>query len=171
VSVRTPKRSSVTRVVTPTRQAARVRFHHVAVVESDPVKFAQKLEETENELVEQGWNLTSLMHRGEDAVIVNAQREEQAPELFSASTQPSPPDAFGEGHTEVIYSYLEDGKLKDLRLPCMADAITAVRAHLGDERFIPNRIVSMNVIAYEPLKDLPILEKMYGRCSHGRLNG
>lgn len=167
MSARTPKRTPVTRrPEAPTRTTARVRFHHVAVVESDPVKFAQKLEETENELVEQGWTLTSLMHRGENAVIVNAQREDQAPELFSASSQPPPPpDTFGEGHTEVVYSYLEDGKLKDMRLPSMSDAIVAVRSHLSDERFLPNRIVVMNVIAYEPLKDLPVLERMYGARS------
>lgn len=127
--------------------------------DADLTAFAKKLEDAENKLVEEGWTLTGVMFRGDQSALVNGQREEQAPTpVMPVSSQ----EAVGDGYTEVVYSYLEGGKLKDMRLPSVPHAIAAVRLHLTDASFVPNRIVVMNVIAYEPLKDLPVLERMYG---------
>lgn len=145
----------------PYRQVSRVIFHHHAVVESDPVLFAEKLGKAENDYVAAGWTLTSMINRGEHAVILNMQREEAPPTpvpLSPVLAEATP----SVGYTEVIYSFLEYGTLRRLTFPCMRDAVVAVREQIGEERFVPNKIIVMSVVEYEPLSDLTALEKMYG---------
>jgi hypothetical protein len=141
---------------------SKVRFAARAVVEEDPKKFAIALEDTMNGLVEEGWQVTSMVDRGE-AVIVNAQRQMEIP------CEPALPSSVGElveragknTVTEIVYSYLDEGIHRNIRFQTMPAVISKIREHLKDQRFLPNQIVVMSVTSFEPIRDLQELIRTF----------
>lgn len=146
---------------------ARSRFKTVAVRDPDPIKFAKKHEDALNSFMADGWNVTGMMNKG-DALIITGQRLEMGP---PPPEQEAPPDEPGfslpqsstdDGHVEIVYSFIERGTHRSVSCVSMPDAMNQVRAHLstgGD--VLPNRITVMSLMSYEPIKDLPVLNRLY----------
>lgn len=153
----------------PIVPGARTRFRTVAIKDSDPFSFARKHEQALNELTSEGWSITGMMDKG-GALIITGQKveittpqsmqpQEEVPQGFSM-----PQSSTDQGHVEIVYTYIENGKHNTVRCSSMPDAVRRVRAHIDSGYdILPSAITVMSVVSYEPLKDLKALERFYSR--------
>lgn len=137
----------------------------IAIDTPDPVAFAKELQSTLQELTDDGFQLTSQMHRGE-ALIITANRVHNigdtlpAPPVRRRVVLPSTPSAQGLPSDEVLYHYLEKGLQKQLICGSMVDALRAVKEHLKNDDVLPLNITSVTMTRFEP-DVFPTLFKMF----------
>lgn len=136
-----------------------MRFKVSAVCDADPVIFAKKMEDTLNSFVEEGWQVTSMIERGE-SFIVTAQKMEIAQLPQALLSELLPESSIDSGHVEVVYTFYEGPNSHSERFGSLADAVKRVREHITDSKFIPSAITVMTVTQYEALRDLVSLEKV-----------
>lgn len=152
MSTRTPKRPTVRQI--PHTGPAKPRWRVIAVSSPDPVAFAAALEQNLNELMEEGWNLSGMMERG-DATVLTAQRLELPSDLAAHAAQPTQPDlsdvsAPGE-REEFIYHYLELTEHKQRTFPSLAAAAAAVAKDMEGNDVLPISVSAMRVTTYDAM--------------------
>lgn len=154
----------------------RARWKAVAITATDPADFALDYETKLNDLVEDGWNITGMMNRGE-AMIITAQKPELPPEILRAlasmNDKPKKPlPTMPEGVEDVVYSYREGATVHSVPCKTLAEAVAYLEEHaapwIGPEaptgdllypNILPISITVMSVTSYEPA-DLPLLREL-----------
>jgi len=152
MSTRTPKRPTVRQF--PHTGPARPRWRVIAVSSPDPVLFAAALEQSLNELMEEGWNLSGMMERG-DATVLTAQRLELPPEVASLAAEPTQTDLSAASlpgeREEFIYHYLELSAHKHRTFPSLAAAAAAVVKDMEGSDILPISVSAMRVTTYDAM--------------------
>jgi hypothetical protein len=126
----------------------------IAVSSPDPVAFAAALEQRLNELMEEGWNLSGMMERG-DATVLTAQRLEVPSEVATRAAEPTQPDLSevpGAGEREeFIYHYLELTEHKQRTFPSLAAAAAAVAKDMEGNDILPISVSAVRVMTYDAM--------------------
>jgi len=149
MSTRTPKRPTVRQF--PHTGPARPRWRVIAVSAPDPVAFADALERSLNELMEEGWNLSGMMECG-NATVLTAQRLELPPEVASEPTHSDISEATVPGEREeFIYHYLELSEHKRRTFRSLADAIAVVAKDMEGNDILPISVSAMRVVTYDAM--------------------
>jgi hypothetical protein len=122
--------------VPPTRP--KIVWKTVAVTGDDPVRFAQALEASLQEMTDGDYNIVNQVVRG-SAIIITGHRVEAVDGVASPPRAHAPnerrrivaaPQASGATTEEILYHYIEEGKQKQKAFPALVDALRAVKAHM-----------------------------------------
>lgn len=135
-------------------QQGRVRLKHIAVVETDPVLFAAKLDEVTNGLVDEGFSITGMMERG-GGLIVSSLKVEPIDNSAVSTPQAVP---------STVSYYFCDKELEGVQqrsFPSVSEVVRLMKKHLLEpERFSGMTVVLTFVSTFDPRSDMHLLEKL-----------
>lgn len=133
----------------------RANVKHVAVTATNPKKFAEELDYETNELINQGYAITGHIERGGALIIVGSRI------LPVAIPGNLPPEQPMDTTSEVVYRFTDGSREMQVRcFPSLGEAIKLIKEHLLDPKTVPQLLLVNTVAAFDPKKDLPILEKI-----------
>ena len=159
----------------------KVTWKVAAVVAKEPLAFAEDLQRALQEMTDDGFQIVSQALRDNGSVILTGQKVElpdavqdflsfTLPQVASATearsrsrriVEPRPAQE-GVAGKEVLYNFLEDGRLVQRSFHQLVDALRVVKEHLdrADDYFVPISVMVVSTTRFDP-KALPSLMRTF----------